>query len=149
LITAILQSIPVISPLTPLSAIAPLVFVLGLSMLREGLEDYSRHKSDAKVNAEKTVRLIIKDGKIEEETLTWANVEVGDLLKVEKDNPFPADLIAVDSSYPNGVCYIETGALDGEKNMKPKSCLRETYTVFKESRMDSISSLKLNAEPPN
>ena len=76
-------------------------------------------------------------------------MEVGDLLKVYKDEPFPADLIAIDSSYPNGVCYIETGALDGEKNMKPKSCLRETYTVFKESVIKSIQTLKLNAEAPN
>lgn len=39
LIVAILQSIPAISPLNPLSAIAPLVFVISLSMIREGYED--------------------------------------------------------------------------------------------------------------
>lgn len=89
------------------------------------------------------------DNLIEEEKVSWANVAVGDILKIYKDQPFPADLIAVDSSYPNGVCYIETGALDGEKNMKPKSCLRETYSIFKDARIDSIRSLKLFAEKPN
>jgi len=39
LVVAILQSIPAISPLNPLSAIAPLVFVISLSMIREGYED--------------------------------------------------------------------------------------------------------------
>ena len=39
---AILQSIPIISPLSPLSAILPLAFVLSLSMAREGFEDYKR-----------------------------------------------------------------------------------------------------------
>lgn len=34
-----------------MSAIAPLVFVLGLSMLREGIEDFRRHQSDNEVNA--------------------------------------------------------------------------------------------------
>lgn len=34
LITAILQSIPEISPLTPATAWAPLIFVLGLSIIR-------------------------------------------------------------------------------------------------------------------
>lgn len=34
LIVAILQSIPLISPLNPASAVAPLVFVLALSMVR-------------------------------------------------------------------------------------------------------------------
>lgn len=51
LIIAILQSIPEISPLTPVTAIIPLVFVLGISMIREGLEDYFRYKSDKETNS--------------------------------------------------------------------------------------------------
>lgn len=46
LIIAILQSIPAISPLNPVTAIMPLAFVLGVSLLREGIEDYNRYKSD-------------------------------------------------------------------------------------------------------
>jgi phospholipid-transporting ATPase len=46
LITAILQSIPEISPLHPFSAIAPLLFVLGVAMIRDGIEDYFRFRSD-------------------------------------------------------------------------------------------------------
>ena len=49
--TAILSSIPKISPLSPVTAIAPLVFVLTLSVCREGWEDLRRHKSDREVNA--------------------------------------------------------------------------------------------------
>ena len=51
LINAILQSIPLISPLNAASAITPLVFVVGLSMLREGYEDYKRYRSDQKDNS--------------------------------------------------------------------------------------------------
>ena len=40
LIQVILQSIRIISPLTPLTSIMPLCFVLGLSMVREGYETY-------------------------------------------------------------------------------------------------------------
>lgn len=46
LITAVIQSLPMISPLTPVTAIAPLTFVLAVSMIREGIEDYIRYKSD-------------------------------------------------------------------------------------------------------
>lgn len=46
LIVAILQSIPAISPLNPLSAIAPLIFVISLSMIREGYEDLKRYQAD-------------------------------------------------------------------------------------------------------
>ena len=42
LIIAVLQCFPDISPLHPFSAITPLVFVLSLSLLRDGYEDYTR-----------------------------------------------------------------------------------------------------------
>lgn len=42
LIIAILQSIKIISPLTPFTAIAPLVMVISVSLLRETLEDQVR-----------------------------------------------------------------------------------------------------------
>lgn len=54
LIEAILQSIPLISPLNPASAVAPLAFVLALSMLREGVEDYKRWRSDKRDNGQLT-----------------------------------------------------------------------------------------------
>ena len=43
LFTAIIQSIPIISPLTSLTAIVPLIFVLGVSMIREAIEDLVRN----------------------------------------------------------------------------------------------------------
>lgn len=51
LFVAILQSIPIVSPLHPLTAINPLVFVLVVSMVREAFEDYSRYKSDKAQNS--------------------------------------------------------------------------------------------------
>jgi len=43
---AIVQSIKIISPLNPATAIAPLLFVLTVSMIREGIEDLIRYKAD-------------------------------------------------------------------------------------------------------
>jgi hypothetical protein len=43
---AILQSISIISPLNPTTAILPLVFVIAVSMIREGIEDYMRYRAD-------------------------------------------------------------------------------------------------------
>lgn len=40
LVNAVLQSIPIISSLSPITAIGPLAFVLAVSLLREGYEDY-------------------------------------------------------------------------------------------------------------
>lgn len=38
LVTAVLQFIPAISPLSPVSAVAPLIFVLVVSLLRAAVE---------------------------------------------------------------------------------------------------------------
>jgi hypothetical protein len=46
LMIAIVQSIKIISPLTSVTAVAPLVIVLGVSMIREGIEDYIRYRAD-------------------------------------------------------------------------------------------------------
>jgi len=48
--------------MNPVTAWLPLAFVLGVSMLREGLEDYQRYKSDVKTN--KMPIKFIKGGKI-------------------------------------------------------------------------------------
>ena len=38
------------SPLTAYSTIAPLVFILGVTAVKEGFEDLKRHQSDSRVN---------------------------------------------------------------------------------------------------
>ena len=46
LFVTILQCIPIISPLGPETAVMPMIFVLFVSLLREGLEDYGRYVND-------------------------------------------------------------------------------------------------------
>ena len=53
LFIAIIQSIPIISPLTSVTAILPLIFVLCVSMLRELVEDIARYKYDKLSNSRK------------------------------------------------------------------------------------------------
>ena len=79
LIIGILQSIPAISPLTPLTAWVPLIIVLGISMIREGYEDYQRHKSDKEMNFE-TMTEVRRNGNFE--TVEWSKVVVGDICRV-------------------------------------------------------------------
>ena len=45
---------------------------------------------------------------------------------------FAADILILGSNLENGVCYIETSSLDGEKNLKPKSAIKTTADIFKE-----------------
>ena len=45
--------------------------------------------------------------------MLWKDVHVGDILRVGNDELFPADLVLLSSSEPDGVCFIETSNLDG------------------------------------
>jgi hypothetical protein len=94
LIIAILQSISVISPLNPVTAIIPFVFVLSLSILREGLEDLTRHRSDREANA--SLCRVYQQGKFVD--TQWKNVRVGDILLVKDQEFLPCDLVAISSS---------------------------------------------------
>jgi hypothetical protein len=46
LFMTILQTIPSISPFSLGSVVTPMIFIYAVSMIREGYEDYLRHKSD-------------------------------------------------------------------------------------------------------
>ncbi len=117
LATAIIQSIPIISPLTSLTAIFPLIFVLFVSMLRELIEDLARMKYD-NINNKMNV-FIFKNKKFQK--FQSSQINVGDILLIKDNNEIPCDIIIFDTNINEGVCYVETSSLDGEKNLKNKS----------------------------
>ncbi|RDL39666.1 uncharacterized protein BP5553_04006 [Venustampulla echinocandica] len=53
-------------------------------------------------------------------TLKWKDVKVGDIIKLERDDSIPADMVLLYSDGPNSIAFIETMALDGETNLKSK-----------------------------
>jgi phospholipid-translocating ATPase len=53
-------------------------------------------------------------------TLKWKDVQVGDIIKLSRDEPVPADIVLLHADGFNGIAYIETMALDGETNLKTK-----------------------------
>ena len=141
LICAILQCIPLISPLTPATAVVPLVIVLSVSIIREGIEDYSRAKLDRQQNNEETTAYI--NGSWQK--TTSGALYVGEIVEVLQDNTFPADLILIDSELAGGICFIETGTLDGEKTLKQKEAPRETKEKFKKNN-EKISHFDISGE---
>lgn len=104
-----MQSIPLISPLTPFSAVAPLMFVISLSMIREGYEDYQRYKSDKESNSRMTQ--VLREGMFEE--TPWSKVRPADIVKIRQDESLPADVVPFVSHSESGVIYLSTSSLDG------------------------------------
>ena len=124
LVSAILQCIPVISPLSPATALIPIIIVLSASLIREGMEDWNRGKLDKQQNIEKCD--IYNSSKREWEETQSGKLFVGDIISVIENETFPADIILIDSNLPDGICYIETGTLDGEKTLKLKEAPKQT-----------------------
>ncbi|PSN73912.1 phospholipid-transporting ATPase-like protein [Corynespora cassiicola Philippines] len=144
LFTAILQQIPGISPTKRYTTIVPLGIVLLVSAIKEYIEDFRRKQSDSTLNNSKALAL---KGSTFVET-RWINVAVGDIVRVESEQPFPADLVLLASSEPEGLCYIETANLDGETNLKIKQAIPETADLVSPAELGRLGG-KIRSEQPN
>ncbi|ETV96898.1 hypothetical protein, variant [Aphanomyces invadans] len=117
LIIAVLQSMPLISPLGPMTAIFPLVLVVCIGLLREAIEDRNRWLSDKKSNL-KPARVWRRGNVLD---VMWENIQVGDILQVHDKENFAADGVVLSTSEENGACLIDTSNLDGEANLKSRT----------------------------
>ena len=144
LFTAIIQQIPGISPTNRFTTIGPLAVVLLVSALKELFEDFKRKTSDKSLNHSKAQVLKGSDF----QPTRWINVAVGDVVRVESEEAFPADLVLQASSEPEGLCYIETANLDGETNLKIKQALPETAHLVSPTEL-SRQRGRIRSEQPN
>eukprot|EP00770_Monocercomonoides_exilis_P004873 MONOS_4849.1-p1 / transcript=MONOS_4849.1 / gene=MONOS_4849 / organism=Monocercomonoides_exilis_PA203 / gene_product=P-type ATPase / transcript_product=P-type ATPase / location=Mono_scaffold00135:41891-45700(-) / protein_length=1269 / sequence_SO=supercontig / SO=protein_coding / is_pseudo=false len=124
LLIAILQLIPGLSTLNPVTSILPLVFVIVVTMIKDLLEDLRRHSSDCKANSKMS---LVWQGEEFVQT-QWKDIRVGDFVKVECDDLVPADIVILYSPLDNGACNIETTNLDGETNLKTKQAIQVNGT---------------------
>lgn len=106
-------------------------------MGKEGYDDLRRYRLDkAENNREASVLhayratttsesqieegSVFTEGPIQWAKTKWQDLQVGDIVKLERDESIPADLVLLSSKGANGIAYIETMALDGETNLKSK-----------------------------
>jgi phospholipid-transporting ATPase len=127
LATAIIQSIPIISPLSSITAIFPLIFVLGVSMLRDLIEDLTRLQYDRLNNNGEVI--VFREKKFINSISS--SLRLGELIIVLENEQIPADMILIDSNLNDGMAYVETSTLDGEKNLKPKIANNNIFGLFK------------------
>eukprot|EP00117_Sycon_ciliatum_P050276 scpid17443/ scgid35512/ Probable phospholipid-transporting ATPase ID; ATPase class I type 8B member 2 len=114
LVLLILQLIPQITSLSPVTTALPLFLVLSISGIKDGYDDFQRHRSDRNVNNRLTT-VVTAEGNQE---VPWKTVRVGSILLLKNNDFVAADLLVLRSSEPNGLCFVETAELDGETNLK-------------------------------
>jgi len=91
---AVVQTIPSVSPLSPWTAWMPLGMVIGISMVKEALEDLKRRKNDRIVNNKRCK--VWREGKWL--IYFWRDLQVGDIIKLEDNEDVPADLVVLGCS---------------------------------------------------
>lgn len=110
------------SPIAPGPGVATILIVLGISAIKDAYEDYQRYKSDREINA-RAIQ-VFRNGSLSE--VRWEDLIVGDIVRVEAGEQFPADLLLLSSDKENGQCHIMTANLDGETNLKMRQALAPT-----------------------
>ncbi|XP_051125692.1 probable phospholipid-transporting ATPase 5 [Andrographis paniculata] len=134
-----------LAPFNKVSVIAPLLFVIGISMIKEAIEDWHRFLQDNKVNSRK-VMVHVGNGLFV--LKSWESLLVGDVVRVTKNSYFPSDLLLLSSSYEDGLCYVETMNLDGETNLKAKRSLEATLSLDDDLKFSKFKAT-VRCEDPN
>jgi phospholipid-transporting ATPase len=133
--------------LTPVSA------VVAISMIKDGVEDWKRHRTDAKVNARPVQRL---EGDFENasantaaiNTAQWKDLYPGDVVLLQNGDEVPADAVVLACGGIQGnICYVETAAIDGESNLKPRiPCISTADSVGEQEQKKLPSEISLSAD---
>ncbi|XP_015267619.1 PREDICTED: phospholipid-transporting ATPase IC [Gekko japonicus] len=145
LVLLILQAIPQITTLSWYTTLIPLLLVLGITAIKDLVDDIARHRMDNEIN-NRTCD-VIKDGRFK--TAKWKDIKVGDVIRLAKNAFVPADILLLSTSEPNSLCYVETAELDGETNLKFKMSLEVTDRYLQEESTLAAFDGLVECEEPN
>jgi len=139
LVISILQLIPGLSTTGTFTTIVPLMIFVVLSIAKEGYDDLRRYRLDKTENRREAQVLRASPSSVHPrgssddasstspspeallwEKIKWEDLNVGDIIRLERNDAAPADLALLHTSGENNVAFVETMALDGETNLKSK-----------------------------
>ncbi|KAM9231066.1 phospholipid-transporting ATPase IF, partial [Leptosomus discolor] len=137
------------TPTSPITSGLPLFFVITVTAIKQGYEDWLRHKADNEVNGA-PVYVVRSGGLVKTRS---KNIRVGDIVRVAKDETFPADLVLLSSDRVDGSCHVTTASLDGETNLKVEyvftdktGTLTENEMQFRECSINGVKYQEVNGK---
>uniref|UniRef100_A0A8D0EVS3 Phospholipid-transporting ATPase n=1 Tax=Strix occidentalis caurina TaxID=311401 RepID=A0A8D0EVS3_STROC len=134
---ALLNFVPAVNAFQPELALAPVLFILAVTAIKDLWEDYSRYRSDKEINHMECLVY----------SRYWKEVKVGDFVQLRCNEIIPADILLLSSSDPDGLCHIETANLDGETNLKQRQVVRRFLELVKFDPLKFTSVIE--CEKPN
>ncbi|KAM7045109.1 phospholipid-transporting ATPase IG isoform 4-T4 [Molossus nigricans] len=138
-----LVQVTVDTPTSPVTSGLPLFFVITVTAIKQGYEDWLRHRADNEVN-KRNVYIIENAKRVRKES---EKIKVGDVVEVQADETFPCDLILLSSCTSDGTCYVTTASLDGESNCKTHYAVRDTIALCTAESIDTLRAV-IECEQP-
>ncbi|XP_033957286.1 phospholipid-transporting ATPase IH isoform X1 [Pseudochaenichthys georgianus] len=124
------------TPTSPITSGLPLFFVITVTSIKQGYEDWLRHKADNSVN--QCPVHVVQHGKVVRKQSR--KLRVGDVVFMKENETFPCDLILLSTSRDDGTCFVTTASLDGESSHKTHYAVQDTKAYITEKEVDSIQA---------
>ncbi|MCJ1284087.1 hypothetical protein MMC26_003418 [Xylographa opegraphella] len=81
-------------------------------------------------------------------SILWKDIRVGNIVRLQRNEPVPADLVLLRVEGSQDTAFVETMALDGETNLKGKVCL-PFLSQYGSIHQIAESPLEVFVEEPN
>ncbi|XP_050074258.1 phospholipid-transporting ATPase IF [Anopheles maculipalpis] len=130
-------SIVIDSPVSPMTSLVPLVFVIAVTAAKQGYESFLRYRADNMVNFSPVT--VIRGG--ETIDIRCQDIRRGDIVLMSRDCDIPCDVVLLQSSDEHGRCYVTTANLDGETNLKTMAAPKGVPSVPPE-RLNTIGRIE-------
>ena len=130
LLIAISQAVPQLRVGFLFTYVAPLSIVLGITICKEGYDDYQRYLRDKELN-ETLFNKVTFNGIIK---IKAEEIKTGDIIQLNKNERVPADMVFLHTTDKSKTIFLRTDQLDGEtdwKLRKPVATTQELNDVRK------------------
>eukprot|EP00923_Selenidium_pygospionis_P054002 GHVN01094025.1.p1 GENE.GHVN01094025.1~~GHVN01094025.1.p1 ORF type:complete len:2168 (-),score=405.55 GHVN01094025.1:378-6881(-) len=127
--------------------LVPLAIVMSITALKDAYEDLQRHRSDDEENNRMVTVIDPATGGPKE--AKWASLAPGQIVKLTAEQRVPADLVLLGCSDEFGIAYVETAQLDGETNLKNKTCIPQLLDALRTDADVARCRVETEYEPPN
>ncbi|XP_044597784.1 phospholipid-transporting ATPase VA [Cotesia glomerata] len=118
----LLNWVPAINAFGKEIAMIPVLFVLGVTAVKDFFEDRRRLASDRRVNNSMCRVYLSEVDRYAK--VAWKDIKVGDIVHLSNNEVVPADILLLRSSDPQGFAFLDTCNLDGETNLKQRQVVR-------------------------